>query len=68
MDDRRRVVLEPDEGSVAAILATIGPLLADLDRLAATFSDPERDAITRYIDRAAALTRTFAATLARHRS
>ncbi len=65
VDDRRRVVLEPDEGSVARMLAELAPLFADLDRLAATFAPHEQAAIVRYLTAAAERVRAHAETLGR---
>ena len=64
-DDRRRIVLEPDEGSIARILSELAPLFAELDRLAATFSPAEQAAITRYLNGAAERVRAHADELAR---
>jgi DNA-binding MarR family transcriptional regulator len=55
--DRRRVVLEPDEDSVAQMIDALSPLLADLEEVAATFTDGERAAIARYLIAAAERTR-----------
>ena len=64
-DDRRRVVLEPDEGSVARLLGELAPLFDELDRLAATFEPDEQAAIVRYLTAAADLARTHADRLGR---
>ena len=64
-DDRRRIVLEPDEGSITRILSELAPLFAELDRLAATFSPEEQAAITRYLNGAAERVRAHADELAR---
>lgn len=58
--DRRRVVLEPDEDSVAQIIDELGPLFADLEQVAATFTDDERAAIARYLTAVAERTRVRA--------
>ena len=47
--DRRRVVLEPDDDSVARIVGELTPLLNDLEQVAARFSDEERATIVRYL-------------------
>ncbi|HEX5812605.1 MAG TPA: MarR family transcriptional regulator [Pseudonocardia sp.] len=52
-DDRRRIVLEPADASIARILGELAPLFVELDRLAATFSPEEQDTITRYLTAAA---------------
>ena len=52
-DDRRRVVLEPDEGSIALMLSELAPLFRELDRLAATFSPEEQATIVTYLTAAA---------------
>ena len=59
-DDRRRIVLEPDEASVARLLGELAPLFRDLDRLADTFSPGEQAAITRYLTAAADKVRAHA--------
>jgi DNA-binding MarR family transcriptional regulator len=64
-DDRRRIVLEPDESSVARILDELAPLIVELDRLAATFTPAEQEAITRYLSEAAERVRAFAGRLGR---
>lgn len=65
VDDRRRIVLEPDEASIARILGELAPLFAELDRLAGTFSAAEQAAITRYLTAAAQRVRAHAEELAR---
>jgi type VI protein secretion system component VasF len=50
-------VLEPDEDSVAQMIDALSPLLADLEDVAATFTDGERAAIARYLIAAAERTR-----------
>jgi MarR family transcriptional regulator, organic hydroperoxide resistance regulator len=65
VDDRRRVVLEPDEGSVARLLGELAPLFAELDRLAATFTPDEQAAIIRYFTAAADRVRAHADALGR---
>jgi DNA-binding MarR family transcriptional regulator len=62
-DDRRRIVLEPDEASVARMLSELMPLFRELDVLAATFSTDEQAAITRYLSAAAERVRAHAAEL-----
>jgi len=64
-DDRRRIVLEPDESSVARILDELAPLIVELDRLAATFTPAEQEATTRYLSEAAERVRAFAGRLGR---
>ncbi len=59
--DRRRVVLELDEGSVARMIAELGPLLGDLERVASEFTDDERAAIVRYLVAVTERTRARAA-------
>ncbi len=61
--DRRRVVLEPDDDSVAQMIDELSPLFADLEQVAATFTDDERAAIARYLTAVAERTR-FRATAA----
>jgi MarR family transcriptional regulator, organic hydroperoxide resistance regulator len=63
--DRRRIVLEPDEASVSRILGELAPLFDDLERLAATFSPAEQDAIGRFLTAAAERVRAHAGTLSR---
>ena len=65
VEDRRRIVLEPDETSIARILGELAPLFAELDRLAATFTDEEQAVIVRYLDAAAGHVRAHAEELAR---
>jgi DNA-binding MarR family transcriptional regulator len=65
VDDRRRIVLEPDEASVARMLAELAPLFGELDRLAGTFTPEEQAAITRYLTAAADRVRAHAETLGR---
>jgi MarR family transcriptional regulator, organic hydroperoxide resistance regulator len=62
-DDRRRIVLEPDEASVARMLGELAPLFRDLDSLADTFTPDEQAAITRYLTAAADMVRAHADTL-----
>jgi len=64
-DDRRRIVLEPDEGSIARMLGELAPLFEDLDRLAATFSAEEQAVIVRYLGEAADRVRAHAEELGR---
>jgi DNA-binding MarR family transcriptional regulator len=64
-DDRRRVVLEADESSVARMLDELAPLFAELERLAATFTPAEQDAIRRYLAASANRVRAHAGTLGR---
>lgn len=59
-DDRRRIVLEPDEASVARMLGELAPLFDELERLAATFSPAEQDAIRRYLSGSAERVRAHA--------
>lgn len=63
LDDRRRVVLEPDEDSVARLLGELAPLFGELDRLAATFPPEEQAAIVRYLTAAAERVRAHAEVL-----
>jgi DNA-binding MarR family transcriptional regulator len=63
-DDRRRIVLEPDESSVARMLRELAPLFRELDRLADTFTPEEQAAITRYLTTAAERVRAHAEDLA----
>jgi DNA-binding MarR family transcriptional regulator len=65
VDDRRRIVLEPDESSIARILGELAPLFADLDRLAASFTAEEQAVLVRYLDAAAERVRAHAEELAR---
>lgn len=65
VDDRRRVVLEPDEGSVARMLGELAPLFDEMDRLAATFDADEQAAIVRYLTAAADRVRAHADVLGR---
>lgn len=65
VDDRRRVVLEPDEGSVARMLGELAPLFDELDRLAGTFAPDEQTTIVRYLTEAAERVRAHADTLGR---
>jgi DNA-binding MarR family transcriptional regulator len=64
-DDRRRVVLEPDEASVARMLGELAPLFDELERLAATFTPVEQDAIRRYLTASADRVRAHAGRLGR---
>jgi MarR family transcriptional regulator, organic hydroperoxide resistance regulator len=64
-DDRRRVVLEPDETSVARILGQLAPLFADLEQLVAAFEPAEQEAIARFLGEAAERVRAHAERLAR---
>jgi DNA-binding MarR family transcriptional regulator len=64
-DDRRRIVLEPDEASVARMLAELAPLFRELDRLADSFTPEEQAAITRYLNAAADRVHTHAEALGR---
>lgn len=61
--DRRRVVLEPDEAAVARLVRALAPLVADLDDLVAGYTDTEREVVTRYLEAAAARIRAHAAGL-----
>lgn len=63
--DRRRVVLEPDEASVARMLGELRPLFDELDRLADTFTPEEQAVISRYLVAAADHVRAHAETLGR---
>jgi MarR family transcriptional regulator, organic hydroperoxide resistance regulator len=63
-DDRRRILLEPDETSVARMLGELMPLFRELDQLADTFSPDEQAAITRYLTAAAERVRAHADELA----
>jgi MarR family transcriptional regulator, organic hydroperoxide resistance regulator len=63
-DDRRRVVLEPDEASVARMLGELAPLFRELDALAGSFSPDEQAVIARYLSAAADHVRAHADTLA----
>lgn len=62
-DDRRRVVLEPDEASTARLRRTLAPLIAELDEMAGTFTGAEQAAIIRYLAGATGCVASFAATL-----
>ena len=64
-DDRRRIVLEPDESSVARMLGELAPLFGELDRLADTFTPEEQATITRYLGAAAERVRAHAEALGR---
>lgn len=64
VDDRRRIVLEPDEASLARLLDELTPLFGQLDRLAETFTPDEQAAITRYLTAAAQLVHAHADHLA----
>ncbi|HZG89361.1 MAG TPA: MarR family winged helix-turn-helix transcriptional regulator [Pseudonocardia sp.] len=57
--DRRRVALQPTDATVGRILGELGPLFAALDDLAADFTSDERDAVVRYLRRAAQLLRSY---------
>ena len=63
--DRRRIVLEPDEASVARMLGELAPLFRELDELAASFTPEEQAAIIRYLTAAAENVRAHAETLSR---
>lgn len=63
-DDRRRVVLEPDEDSVARMVGELAPLFADLERVAGAFTADERAVIARYLGSVAERTHALAAKLA----
>lgn len=62
--DRRRIVLELEHGSVAALVDHLRPLLAGLEQVADTFTDDERATITRYLADVTDRTRAHAASLA----
>ncbi len=64
-DDRRRVVLEPDEASAARIVGQLAPLFAELEQLVATFSPAEQEAIAGFLSAAAERARAFAERLER---
>ena len=64
VDDRRRVVLEPDEASIERMLGELAPLFRELDALAASFSPDEQAVITRYLTAAADRVRAHAELLA----
>ena len=57
------MVLEPDDASMARMVEELRPLFADLEEVAATFTDDERAAIARYLNAVAERTR-FRATAA----
>ncbi len=59
--DRRRVRLVPSVSARTAVLGRLGPLLDDLDALATDLSDDERDVVRRYLERATAAYRDYAA-------
>lgn len=48
-NDRRRVVLVPEPGSVRRMLGTLRPLVEELDELAGTFEPAEQEAIRRFL-------------------
>ena len=58
--DRRRVVLEPADGSVARMIDELSPLLTDIEEVASTFTDDERAAIVAYLVAVAERTRAHA--------
>ena len=64
-DDRRRIVLEPDEASVARMLGELAPLFRELDGLADSFAPEEQAAIIRYLTAATDKVRAHAETLGR---
>jgi DNA-binding MarR family transcriptional regulator len=63
-DDRRRVVLEPDEASIERMLGELAPLFRELDALATSFSPVEQATIARYLTAAADRVRAHADVLA----
>jgi DNA-binding MarR family transcriptional regulator len=60
VDDRRRIVLEPDAASVARILGELAPLFAELEQLVAACTAAEQDAIARFLTDAAECVRAYA--------
>lgn len=58
--DRRSILVVPSETSRARAFALLMPMLADLERVLAEFSDEEQAAITAYLDRAVAVYRAHA--------
>ncbi|WP_345381541.1 MarR family transcriptional regulator [Pseudonocardia yuanmonensis] len=63
-EDRRRIVLEPDEASVSGILGQLAPLFGKLDQLADSFTSAEQAVITRYLTAATELVHGHALDLA----
>ena len=59
--DRRRVRLVPSASARTAVIGRLGALLDALDSLAAEFSDEEREVVRRYLERATAAYRDYAA-------
>jgi DNA-binding MarR family transcriptional regulator len=59
--DRRRVRLVPSASARTAVMGRLGALLDALDALAADFDDDEREVVQRYLDRATAAYREYAA-------
>lgn len=61
--DRRRVLVTARPDAVRRILSDLGPLLIQLDELAATFSPRDQSAIQRYLREASSLLAAYAASL-----
>jgi DNA-binding MarR family transcriptional regulator len=59
--DRRRVRLTPSDSARTEVLRRLGDLLEALDGLAGDFTDEERAAVQRYLERATAAYREYAA-------
>ena len=58
--DRRRITLQATDGSVALVIGELASLLADLDGLAAEFTESQQEVIARYLRAAAGRMRRFA--------
>ncbi len=59
-DDRRRVTLVPSEQSAARTMAAMAPMLAGIEAAAASLTDSERVAVTRFLTEAAEAMRSYA--------
>jgi len=59
--DRRRVRLVPSASARTAVIGRLGALLEALDALATDFTDDEREIVRRYLERATAAYREYAA-------
>ena len=59
--DRRRVRLVPSASARTAVIGRLGALLEALDALATEFTDDERETVRRYLERATAAYREYAA-------
>lgn len=59
-DDRRRVALVPSENSGIEVMTALAPLLADIEAAAASLTEREAAAVTRFLTQAADAMRRYA--------